>query len=124
MVIAERYKSAESRTAVSKNSRTPRLALSPLRSSLTTSVSRRYTLAPPIKLLAREIVVFADIRNCGEDISKRPLARPMQRCLQNLSVLLFSTAVSLRRLLLQGFDEILRELSHHQLRHDRLLEQQ
>jgi hypothetical protein len=47
----------------------------------------------------------------------------MQRCLQNLSVLLLSTAVSLCRLLLQGFDEIVIELTHHQLRHDRLLQQ-
>src|SRR5208282_5891068 len=115
MVMAERYRSVASRLALAKNSRTPGLAFSPLRISLTTSVSRRYTSAPVIALLTTEVAVLANIRNRREYVGQVPPARPVQGGLQNLPVLLFSAAVAFGGPLFQGLDELVGELSHHEL---------
>src|SRR5208283_5339706 len=120
MVMADRYKSVASRLALAKNSRTAGLALSPLRSSLTTSVSRRYTSAAAFELLTTEVAVLANIRDRREHVGQVPPARSVQGGLQNFPVLLLGAAVAPGGPQFQGLDELVRELSHHQLGHDSL----
>src|SRR5208337_940868 len=106
MVTTDKYRGIASLLAVEKNPRTPRFAFSPLRISLMTSVSTRYTSTSAIVLLASEVAVLAHVRDCRKNIRHVPPLRSMEGRLEDLPVFLFSTAITLRRPLFESFDEI------------------
>src|ERR1700745_2570279 len=103
--------------ARAKKARTPALLFAPLRTSLITSVSTRYTSASAVGLLTDEVAVFADVRHVRQDLGKGLSLRPAQGSFQDLPVFLLGTAVTLGRALFQCAHELLRQVSDHYLRH-------
>jgi hypothetical protein len=67
---------------------------------------------PSIHLLAREIGILADAGYGGEYIGQPPAPRALQCSPQDLAVLLFRTAIALRRALLERSHNFFRKVSH------------
>jgi hypothetical protein len=88
-----------------------------LRASLITSVSTKYTSAPAVGLLAREIRVHAHVRHASEHVCQRFPSRTLKSGLQDLTVLLLGTAIVLGGPLLERANQLIWQVSDHQLRH-------
>jgi len=78
-----------------------------------------HALVSPDRLLAGEILIFADVRHARQDFSEMTSPRTKQRGAKYLAVLLLGAAVVLRGALLQGFDEIVWQITNHELCHSR-----
>jgi hypothetical protein len=78
-----------------------------LRASLITSVSTRYTSVPAVSLLALEIGVRAHVRDARQYFSEGFPSGALQSSLQDLTVLLLGTAVSLGSTLFERANELI-----------------
>jgi hypothetical protein len=66
-----------------------------------------------VELLAAKVPICAYIRHATQHIGKRASARTSQRCVQNLAMFLFGTAIVLCGALLQCLDQIIGQIANH-----------